>query len=399
MLRGKKILIGVTGSIAAYKSAHLVRLLVKAGAEVRVLMTPAACDFISPLTLGTLSKHPVSVHMVSNVDQGTWTNHVEMGMWADLLVVAPASANTIGKMANGICDNLLLAVYLSAKCPVMIAPAMDLDMYRHPSVKLNLNRLKEFGNNVLQAENGELASGLIGEGRMPEPENIFAAIEQQFSKKKKLSGKRILITAGPTHEAIDPVRFIGNSSSGKMGIAIAELAASWGAEVHLVCGPSFVESSSAVHRINVRSAAEMYKEVNRLFPSSDVAILSAAVADYRPKSVAGKKIKKADAVLNIELEPTADILKSLGEKKKKNQFLVGFALETDHEIENAKKKIKSKNLDLIVLNSLNDKGAGFGFDTNKITLIDRNNKMVRFELKSKQEVAADILNAIVKNIK
>ncbi|MBX7094270.1 MAG: bifunctional phosphopantothenoylcysteine decarboxylase/phosphopantothenate--cysteine ligase CoaBC [Flavobacteriales bacterium] len=399
MLRGKKILIGVTGSIAAYKTAHLVRLLVKAGAEVRVLMTPAACDFISPLTLGTLSKHPVSVHMVSNADQGTWTNHVEMGMWADLLVVAPASANTIGKMANGICDNLLLAVYLSAKCPVMIAPAMDLDMYRHPSVKLNLSRLKEYGNNVLQAENGELASGLIGEGRMPEPENIFAAIEQQFSKKKKLSGKRILITAGPTHEAIDPVRFIGNSSSGKMGIAIAELAASWGAEVHLVCGPSFVESSSAVHRINVRFAAEMYKEVNRLFPSSDVAILSAAVADYRPKSVAGKKIKKADAVLNIELEPTADILKSLGEKKKKNQFLVGFALETDHEIENAKKKIKSKNLDLIVLNSLNDKGAGFGYDTNKITLIDRNNKMVRFELKSKQEVAADILNAIVKNIK
>lgn len=399
MLRGKKILIGVTGSIAAYKTAHLVRLLVKAGAEVRVLMTPAACDFISPLTLGTLSKHPVSVHMVSNADHGTWTNHVEMGMWADLLVVAPASANTIGKMANGICDNLLLAVYLSAKCPVMIAPAMDLDMYRHPSVKLNLSRLKEYGNNVLQAENGELASGLIGEGRMPEPENIFAAIEQQFSKKKKLSGKRILITAGPTHEAIDPVRFIGNSSSGKMGIAIAELAASWGAEVHLVCGPSFVESSSAVHRINVRFAAEMYKEVNRLFPSSDVAILSAAVADYRPKSVAGKKIKKADAVLNIELEPTADILKSLGEKKKKNQFLVGFALETDHEIENAKKKIKSKNLDLIVLNSLNDKGAGFGYDTNKITLIDRNNKMVRFELKSKQEVAADILNAIVKNIK
>lgn len=399
MMRGKKIIVGITGSIAAYKTAILVRLLKKQGAEVKVVMTTAASEFITPLTLATLSKNPVLSETVASHQTGEWNNHVELGLWADLFVVAPASANSIAKMANGMCDNLLLAVYLSARCPVMVAPAMDLDMYKHPSTLANLDRLRSYGNMVLHAGDGELASGLHGEGRMAEPEEIIKAIEAFFAKKKLLAGKKILITAGPTHEAIDPVRFIGNSSSGKMGIALAELAAQWGAEVVLVCGPSSLSSSASIKRIDVRSAEEMYKAASLHFSQSDVAIFSAAVADYRPKNRAAQKMKKKDALLQIELEPTTDILKTLGEKKKKKQILVGFALETEHEVENARKKIRTKNLDLIVLNSLNDKGAGFGYDTNKVTLIDRNNKMVSFELKSKQEVAGDVLRAVLKLMK
>jgi phosphopantothenoylcysteine decarboxylase/phosphopantothenate--cysteine ligase len=394
MLHGKKIVLGVTGSIAAYKAALLVRLLKKQGAEVSVVMTASASDFISPLTLATLSGNPVQSAFTSNPETGVWNNHVELGLWADVMVIAPATANTIGKMANGICDNLLQAVYLSAKCPVLIAPAMDLDMYRHPSVKSNLEKLSAFGNRVMKAGYGELASGLTGEGRMPEPEEILTELESFFSKKKVLKGKKVLITAGPTYEMIDPVRFIGNFSTGKMGIQLAEEAHALGAEVVLVCGPSSVSSSPEIDRINVTSAAEMLEACEKHFESAHVAILSAAVADYRPVHQAMQKIKKHEASMQIELESTPDILKTLGGKKQ-HQILVGFALETDHELENAGKKLQSKNLDLIVLNSLQDKGAGFGHDTNKVTILHKSNKISRFELKSKQEVARDILQEIL----
>ncbi|MFN3342910.1 MAG: bifunctional phosphopantothenoylcysteine decarboxylase/phosphopantothenate--cysteine ligase CoaBC [Flavobacteriales bacterium] len=398
MLQGKKIILGITGSIAAYKIAHLTRLLVKEGAEVRVIMTAAAADFITPLTFATLSKNPVLQDTIASRTSGEWNNHVELGMWADLFLIAPASANTIAKMANGQCDNLLLASYLSARCPVMVAPAMDLDMYVHPAVKSNLDRLRSYGHLVLDAAKGELASGLNGQGRMQESEDLLNEIRKALSKKKDLAGKTVLITAGPTHEAIDPVRFIGNNSSGKMGIAIADEALSRGAKVILICGPSSVKSAEGVMRINVTGAEEMFKAVKKYFSGSHIAIHAAAVADYRPAQRARQKIKKKDAALTIELEPTTDILKWCGEHKSKKQFLVGFALETENEIENARKKIRSKHLDLIVLNSLNDKGAGFAYDTNKVTLIGSNNKLARFELKSKQAVATDIMDAIAKTI-
>ncbi|QXP67268.1 bifunctional phosphopantothenoylcysteine decarboxylase/phosphopantothenate--cysteine ligase CoaBC [Polaribacter sp. AHE13PA] len=400
VLSGKKILLGITAGIAAYKTAGLVRLFIKLGAEVKVIMTPASKDFITPLTLSTLSKNPVYSTFYNKEDEENelWNNHVDLGLWADYMLVAPATANTMSKMTNGTCDNLLLAVYLSAKCPIYFAPAMDLDMYIHPSTKESLQKLESFGNTIIPATSGELASGLVGEGRMAEPEDIVSFIEKDILSKLPLKGKKVLLTAGPTYEAIDPVRFIGNHSSGKMGFAIAEAAANLGAEVFLVSGPSHQKiQHSLVHRINVISADEMYNAAHKYFKEVDVAILSAAVADYRPKNVATQKIKKTTSALEIELEPTKDILASLGEIKK-NQYLVGFALETNNELENAKGKLKRKNLDAIVLNSLQDKGAGFATDTNKITIIDKDLTEKSFELKSKVEVAKDIMNEIVKNI-
>ncbi|QXP64770.1 bifunctional phosphopantothenoylcysteine decarboxylase/phosphopantothenate--cysteine ligase CoaBC [Polaribacter sp. HaHaR_3_91] len=400
VLSGKKILLGITAGIAAYKTAGLVRLFIKLGAEVKVIMTPASKDFITPLTLSTLSKNPVYSTFYNKEDEENelWNNHVDLGLWADYMLVAPATANTMSKMTNGTCDNLLLAVYLSAKCPIYFAPAMDLDMYIHPSTKESLQKLKSFGNTIIPATSGELASGLVGEGRMAEPEDIVSFIEKDILSKLPLKGKKVLLTAGPTYEAIDPVRFIGNHSSGKMGFAIAEAAANLGAEVFLVSGPSHQKiQHSLVHRVNVISADEMYNAAHKYFKEVDVAILSAAVADYRPKNVATQKIKKTTSALEIELEPTKDILASLGEIKE-NQYLVGFALETNNELENAKGKLKRKNLDAIVLNSLQDKGAGFATDTNKITIIDKDLTEKSFELKSKVEVAKDIMNEIVKNI-
>ena len=397
VLSGKKILLGITAGIAAYKTASLVRLFIKLDAEVKVIMTPASKDFITPLTLSTLSKNPVHSTFYDKEDKENelWNNHVDLGLWADYMVVAPATANTLSKMANGACNNLLLATYLSAKCPVYFAPAMDLDMYIHPSTKESLTKLKSFGNIIIPATSGELASGLIGEGRMAEPKDIVSFIENDILSKLPLKGKKILLTAGPTYEAIDPVRFIGNHSSGKMGFAIAKAAANLGAEVYLISGPSQQQiKHSLVHRIDVVSAKEMYTAAHKYFNEVDIAILSAAVADYTPKNVATQKIKKKDSTLDIELIKTKDILASLGEIKK-NQFLVGFALETNNELENAKGKLKRKNLDAIVLNSLQDKGAGFATDTNKITIIDKNLKEKSFELKSKVEVAKDIINEII----
>lgn len=394
MLRGKKIVLAVTGSIAAYKSAVLIRLFVKKGAQVRVVLTRSAHDFITPLTLATLSKNPVVTDFVSSPESGQWNNHVELGLWGDVLLVAPASANSIAKMANGICDNLFTAVYLSAKCPVIVAPAMDLDMWKHASTKNNIEKIKSYGNIVFQPENGELASGLYGEGRMAEPENIITQLENFFSKKKRLAGKKILITAGPTYEAIDPVRFIGNYSSGKMGIALAEAAAEMGAEVTLVCGPSNEKSSENVKRVDVVSAAQMFSSCKKYFSASDIIIMSAAVADFRPKKVFSEKLKKKgiDYDMPITVESTEDILKYLGAHKLKKQLLIGFALETNDELKNAKKKLVTKNLDYIVLNSLQDKGAGFGSDTNKVTLIAKNNKIRKFELMTKKELAFVLLN-------
>lgn len=396
MLRGKRVLVGVTGSIAAYKSAILVRLLVKAGAEVKVVLTPSAKDFITPLTLATLSKNPVEYEFVDDQQAGTWNNHVELGLWADLLVIAPTTSNTLSKMASATCDNLLMAVYLSAKCPVFFAPAMDLDMYQHPANKVNIEKLQGFKNRMIQPGSGELASGLHGEGRMAEPEEIVQHLEEFLSEGLPLAGRKVLITAGPTYEAIDPVRFIGNHSSGKMGFAIARAAAESGAEVTLVAGPTAQKiDHPLVNRIDVKSAQDMYEACHASFEHADVAVLSAAVADYRPKSVAGQKIKKKDQALQIELEPTPDILASLGAKKREEQLLVGFALETNNEEEHAKGKLERKNLDFIVLNSLNDKGAGFATDTNKVTFIDRNNNLERLELKSKTDVAKDIIAKIL----
>lgn len=407
VLSGKKIILGVTGGIAAYKTASLVRLFIKAGAEVQVIMTPASVDFVTPLTLSTLSKKPVYIHFFNeevSSDATTdhqkpalWNNHVEMGLWADFMVIAPATANTMSKMVNGNCDNLLLATYLSAKCPIYYAPAMDLDMYKHPSTLASFDALKKFGNIMIPAEAGELASGLTGEGRMAEPENIVSFIENDILSKLPLRNKRILITAGPTYEAIDPVRFIGNHSTGKMGFDIADAAANLGAEVILISGPSHLKpKNSSVNTQRVTSAAEMHQACHSYYNTVDVAIAAAAVADYRPKNVATQKIKKNDAAFTIELEKTTDILASLGAVKK-NQFLIGFALETENEIEHAKQKIQKKNLDLIVLNSLNDEGAGFGKPTNKVTFITKDFAIEPQPLKSKEEVAKDIINKIVEH--
>ena len=399
VLQGKKVLLGITAGIAAYKTATLVRSFIKSGAEVKVVMTSTAKDFVTPLTLSTLSKNPVNSTFYEKEEENElWNNHVELGLWADYMVIAPATANTLSKMTNGVCNNLLLATYLSAKCPVYFAPAMDLDMYIHPSTKKSLDALQSYGNVMIPATSGELASGLVGEGRMAEPEDIVAFIEKDITSKLPLRGKKILLTAGPTYEAIDPVRFIGNHSSGKMGFAIANAASNLGAEVFLISGPSSQQiKHPLVHRIDVVSADDMYDAAHTYFNTVDVAILSAAVADYKPKNVAHQKIKKKDSSLQIELAPTKDILASLGAIKEK-QFLVGFALETNNELENAKGKLKRKNLDAIVLNSLQDKGAGFATDTNKITIIDKDLTEKSFELKTKVEVAKDIINEIVKKI-
>ena len=392
-LHGKKILIGITGSIAAYKIASLVRLFKKAGAEVRVIMTPAATAFITPLTLSTLSGNDV---LTAVIDTDNWNNHVELGLWADAYIIAPATANTIAKMANGQCDNLLLAAYLSARCPVYVAPAMDLDMYAHPTTRTNLERLESFGHRIIPAEEGELASGLIGQGRMAEPEHIFDFITEACRSGGSLAGKNILMTAGPTYEPIDPVRFIGNRSSGKMGMALAEAAANRGANVSLVLGPSAQDSRHPnVTIYRVQTAQEMHEQATALFPECDAAILAAAVADYRPKTAADKKIKKQNNNLTIELVENPDIAQTLGKMKKANQRLVGFALETNDEIANARKKIQKKNFDFIVLNSLKDKNAGFNFDTNKITIIHSDNNTQEFELKSKKKVAEDIIEVLV----
>jgi phosphopantothenoylcysteine decarboxylase/phosphopantothenate--cysteine ligase len=396
VLSGKKILLGISGGIAAYKTASLVRLFIKAGAHVQVIMTPASKDFITPLTLSTLSKNPVYSSFYNQDEENEkWNSHVELGLWADLMLIAPATANTLSKMANGTCDNLLIATYLSAKCPVYFAPAMDLDMYIHPSTLESFHKLKLFGNTMIPAESGELASGLSGEGRMSEPEHIVAFLEADLENKLPLKGKKILITAGPTYEAIDPVRFIGNNSTGKMGFDIAQSAANMGASVVLVTGPTHLKiDSHLVKVIPVVTAQEMYDACHQYFAEMDVVIAAAAVADYKPKNVALQKIKKGAHEFSIELERTKDILASLGEIRK-NQFLIGFALETENEIDNAKSKIQKKNLDLIVLNSLQDEGAGFGKPTNKITFIDKDFKVESVELKPKEEVADDILNKVV----
>ncbi len=399
ILSGKNVLLGISGGIAAYKTASLVRLFIKSGANIQVVMTPASKEFITPLTLSTLSKNPVHSSFTNEEDDNAvWNNHVDLGLWADIFIIAPATANTMSKMANGVCDNLLLATYLSAKCPVYFAPAMDLDMYKHPSTLASFEKLQRFGNTMIPATSGELASGLVGEGRMAEPEDIVAFIENDILDKLPLKNIKVLITAGPTYEAIDPVRFIGNHSSGKMGFEIAKAAANLGAEVILVTGPTYQKvSHSLIHVEAVTSAEDMYNEVHKHFKSVDVAILSAAVADYKPKEVALQKIKKKDSTLTLELEKTKDILASLGDIKS-NQYLVGFALETNNELENAKGKLKRKNLNLIVLNSLQDKGAGFKGDTNKVTFIDDAENITEFQLKSKAEVAKDLLHKITEQI-
>jgi phosphopantothenoylcysteine decarboxylase / phosphopantothenate---cysteine ligase len=393
MFKGKKIILGITGSIAAYKSIFLVRQLVKAGAEVKVIMTPAAKDFVTPLTLSTLSKNIVLIDLF---EEDSWTNHVMLGRWADVLLIAPLSCNTMAKMAHGICDNLLLATYLSATCPVVVAPAMDEDMWHHPATKSNLKLIEVQGVILLPVDKGELASGLHGEGRMAEPENIISFLEQRFFRYQDIKGKKMLVSAGPTYEPIDPVRFIGNHSSGKMGIAIAEELANRGAIVELVLGPSSIyphHPGIAVHKVN--TAAEMYDSCISVFEKADAAIMCAAVADYTPARVAEEKIKKNGESMIIELKETKDILKSLGEKKRKGQLLVGFALETANEKEQALSKLSKKNADMIILNSLNDSGAGFGHDTNKISIFEKNGNQFVYEQKPKQQVAKDIVDRIV----
>jgi phosphopantothenoylcysteine decarboxylase / phosphopantothenate---cysteine ligase len=405
MLKGKKILLGITGSIAAYKSIYLVRLLVKAGADVKVIMTPSSKDFVSSLTLSTLSHHPVLIDLF---DEQSWSNHVELGRWADIMIVAPLSCNTLAKMAHGQCDNLLLAVYLSATCPVVAAPAMDEDMWHHPATKDNLKRLESFGNKIIPVGKGELASGLYGDGRMAEPEEIIEFITANFfliphdagqagNKTLPLAGKKAIVTAGPTYEAIDPVRFIGNHSSGKMGIAIAKELHRCGATVTLILGPSNIElSPNGIQLIRVVSAEDMYNATNKAFENADIAVMSAAVADYTPVTKADQKIKKKEDQFSLTLTKTKDILKSLGEKKKEGQVLVGFALETANEKEYALDKLEKKNADMIVLNSLNDKGAGFGHDTNKITIFSKGGEELRFDTKTKDEVAKDIVDTIIR---
>jgi len=394
MLTGKKILIGVTGSIAAYKTAYLVRELIKLEAEVKIIMTSASSEFIPPLTLSTLSKNPVALDFVKNKN-GEWENHVELGLWADLFIIAPATANTIAKMANGICDNLLLATYLSSRCPVWIAPAMDLDMFIHPSTTSNINKIINSGTLVIEPRIGELASGLEGKGRMEEPEIIANKINAYFSNSSILKDKNIIITGGPTYESIDPVRFIGNHSSGKTGVLLADECARRGAKVTLILGPSNqLPKDKSIHLILVKSAQQMLNAVQLEWSKSDIGIFSAAVSDYRPLNQSVNKIKKNDNTLTIELIKNPDILFWAGQQKTKQQYLVGFALETNNEIENAKKKVSKKNLDLLILNSLNDKGAGFAYDTNKVTFVKPDNKLINFELKQKSEMTTDILNQI-----
>ncbi|HET6767937.1 MAG TPA: bifunctional phosphopantothenoylcysteine decarboxylase/phosphopantothenate--cysteine ligase CoaBC [Chitinophagaceae bacterium] len=394
MLEGKKILLGITGSIAAYKSAFLVRQLVKAGADVRVIMTPTATDFISKLTLSTLSKNKVLVDLF---DEDSWANHVMLGRWADVMLIAPLSCNTLAKMAHGQCDNLLLAVYLSATCPVVLAPAMDEDMWRHPSTKENISKLISFGNKIIPVDTGELASGLTGDGRMAEPEKIIEVIEDNFFNDKSLAGKKAFVSAGPTYEPLDPVRFIGNHSSGKMGVAIAEELYRRGAQVTLIIGPSSINlPANGIRSVRVNTADEMYNACTKEFDRSDIGVMAAAVADYTPAEVAANKIKKTDNELVIELKRTKDILKILGKKKTPKQVLVGFALETNNERENALGKLKSKNVDMVVLNSLNDTGAGFGTDTNKISIFDKSGREFNFELMPKREVAKNIVDTIIR---
>ncbi len=397
MLRGRKIILGVCGGIAAYKSAVLIRLLVKAGAEVKVIMTASAHQFITPLTLSSLSGNPVLTGFEKE-KTGEWNNHVDLGLWADAFIIAPATANTLAKIANGICDSLLLATYLSARCPVWLAPAMDLDMLQHPSTVANIEKIRSFGNTLIDPTFGELASGLTGTGRMAEPEDIFKQVEFFFARDQRLKGKKVLVTAGPTYEAIDPVRFIGNHSSGKMGFAIAEELAREGALVDLISGPTDQQTNHpGIIVRQVTSAEEMYNACTAVFKDADITVLAAAVADYRPTVQSTQKIKK-NSSLTLELTKTHDIAASLGKLKHNGQLIVGFALETNQEMENAIKKLDSKNFDLIVLNSLNDAGAGFGHDTNKITIIDRHHKSTSFALKDKKAVAKDIVHAIIDNL-
>ena len=392
-MKGKKIILAVTGSIAAYKSAYLTRSLIKLGAEVQVIMTPSACAFISPLTLSTLSKNKVHTDVI---DEDSWNNHVDMGLWADLMLIAPCTANTLAKMANGICDNIVNAVYLSAKCPVFFAPAMDRDMWLHPSTQSNIEKLKSYGNSLIDVADGELASGLIGKGRMAEPDDILKALAESEKKKNDLKGQKILITAGPTYESLDPVRFIGNHSSGKMGAALAFECAYRGAEVQLILGPSNLKIKHKNIKVTrILSSDQMYKACKSLHPEMDVCIFAAAVADYKPASMSQEKIKKKDGDMHIELVRTYDIAKSLGKNKKSNQTHIGFALETQSEESNALGKLERKNFDFIVLNSLNDKGAGFKGNTNKITIYTRDQMRISFELKLKTEVATDIINTLV----
>ncbi|HNW75261.1 MAG TPA: bifunctional phosphopantothenoylcysteine decarboxylase/phosphopantothenate--cysteine ligase CoaBC [Bacteroidales bacterium] len=394
MLKGKKIVIGITGSIAAYKIPFLVRLLVKEEAEVRVIMTPSAKDFVTPLTLATLSRNDVIFHPFDQ-QTGAWNSHVELGTWADLMLFAPVTACTLGKMASGVADNFLVTAYLSAKCPVMIAPAMDLDMYNHPSTRKNVEILKSYGNQIIEPQTGELASGLSGPGRLEEPERILEIIRNFFFRSEELAGKKILITAGPTYEEIDPVRFIGNRSSGKMGFALAEEGAARGAEVTLISGPVHLNTHHpAVRRINVISAADMYEAVMKFAPEADIIMMAAAVADYSPREKAPSKIKKHREELTIHVVPTVDILSELGKNRKQGQILVGFALETNNEEENAKKKLKEKNVDMVVLNSLQDTGAGFDHPTNKVTIFLRNGEQVSGDLKRKDQVACDIFDTL-----
>jgi phosphopantothenoylcysteine decarboxylase/phosphopantothenate--cysteine ligase len=397
-MKNKRILLGITGGIAAYKITSLIRLLIKSGAEVKCILTPASCDFISPLTVATLSKNPVGIEFW-NKEDGSWNNHVEYGLWADLFVVAPLTTNTLSKMANGACDNLLLATYFSMKCQTIVAPAMDLDMYAHPSTKRNLTTLQKDSVKIIPVEKGELASGLVGEGRMAEPETIFQSIADFFQAEKDLEGQTILITAGPTYESIDPVRFIGNHSSGKMGYAIAENCLNRGANVILVSGPTKLTLSHPnLKLIAIQSAEEMFTEVQKEWKDSTVGIFSAAVADYRPEVVADQKIKKKDDSLTLTLVKNPDILSWAGANKSGKQVLVGFALETTNAIENGKEKLSRKNLDLIVVNTLEDEGAGFGHDTNKISIIDNHNKITRFELMTKSQTAIEIVDYLKKYI-
>ncbi len=399
MLRNKHIILGITGSIAAYKAAYLIRGLVKKGAEVQVVITPAGKEFITPLTLSTLSSHPVISEFFSNRD-GTWNSHVDLGLWADAMLIAPATASTIGKMAHGVADNMLITTYLSCKAPVFVAPAMDLDMFAHPSTQHNLDLLRSYGNRIIEPASGELASHLVGKGRMEEPDRIIAVLEDFFAGRQALKGKRVMITAGPTYEKIDPVRFIGNYSSGKMGFALAEACAEQGAEVTLVAGPVALSTHHpAIKRVDVESAEEMYKAATQAFPDSDAAILCAAVADYRPEQRAEQKLKReTQGELMLHLVPNKDIAAALGAAKRPNQVLVGFALETNDEAAHAADKLKRKKLDFIVLNSLRDAGAGFRCDTNKVTILDAEGYTEAFELKSKQAVAVDIVNELAKRL-
>ncbi|HFA48735.1 MAG TPA: bifunctional phosphopantothenoylcysteine decarboxylase/phosphopantothenate--cysteine ligase CoaBC [Bacteroidetes bacterium] len=392
-MKGRKIILAITGSIAAYKAAFLTRLFIKAGAEVQVLMTPSATAFVAPLTLSTLSKRPVHTQVVSG---DSWNSHVDLGLWADAMVVAPATANTLARLANGICDNIVAATYLSARCPVFLAPAMDLDMWKHPSTKRNVDLLKSYGNQVIPVGHGELASGLTGDGRMAEPEDIVHFLQKHFSGTQHFAGQKVLVTAGPTYEPLDPVRFIGNRSSGKMGLAIAQSFAKKGAQVKLVLGPSKLKTElKNIETIRVATAKEMFNAAAMLFPKMDIAVFAAAVADYRPKNIAEQKIKKKGGDMSIELERTTDIAFTLGKEKKKGQITVGFALETNDGETNAHKKLEKKNFDMIVLNSLRDAGAGFGFDTNKITILKKGNIRKDFKLKSKTEVAEDIVAEVL----